>query len=527
VQEVYASIYVRISLVTLATENNKRIAKNTFFLYCRMILVLLVSLYTSRIVLEVLGIEDFGIYNIVGGVVAMFSFLNSSMTSSTQRFLTFDLGQQNIKKMCNTFSVSLNIHILIALLVLIFTETIGLWFVNYKLVIPAERLFAANIVFQTTILALVINIVQVPYNSLIIAYEKMSIYAYVSILEVLLKLLIVYILQLLPMDKLSVYGGLLLGVQFIITMIYRLYCKNNYPFCSFRLIWDKQLYVRLTGFAGWNLFGSLSWLLRVQGVNLLLNLFFGPLVNAARGIAFQVNSSINNFVLGFQTALNPQITKNYALNDIERMEILVFSGIKYSYFLLYVLTLPIMLNVDFILSLWLREVPQYTNVFLILVLIDSLVSNLFGGPLMTSLSATGNIRKYQIYVSSVILLTLPIVYFVLYWGSTPYSAFIISIFISLFSGILRFYFCSRLLRFSVNVFLRKVIFPVCVVSILVPIFPWLLLEYIFIEKWYTFIFSTCICFFLSFVLIWLIGMNKEEHLFVKEYINKLKISFKK
>lgn len=213
-QEVYASIYVRISLVTLATENNKRIAKNTFFLYCRMILVLLVSLYTSRIVLEVLGIEDFGIYNIVGGVVAMFSFLNSSMTSSTQRFLTFDLGQQNIKKMCNTFSVSLNIHILIALLVLIFTETIGLWFVNYKLVIPAERLFAANIVFQTTILALVINIVQVPYNSLIIAYEKMSIYAYVSILEVLLKLLIVYILQLLPMDKLSVYGGLLLGTVY-------------------------------------------------------------------------------------------------------------------------------------------------------------------------------------------------------------------------------------------------------------------------------------------------------------------------
>ena len=254
--------------------SNRRIAKNTLLLYVRMAIIMLVSLYTSRIILSILGVEDFGIYNIVGGVVSMFTFINASMTSSTQRYLTYDIGRNDITSLKKTFSVSLNIHIAISAIVFILAETIGLWMVNCKLVIPEQRIVAANIVYQSTIIAFIVNIIQVPYNSLIIAYEKMDVYAYVSIIEVILKLLIVFMLEFLSYDKLAVYGVLILVVQILITSSYRLYCKKKYPFCKFNIVKDKALYKQIGGFAGWNVFGSISWMLRSQGLNLLLNLFF-------------------------------------------------------------------------------------------------------------------------------------------------------------------------------------------------------------------------------------------------------------
>lgn len=301
------------------SDNNKRVAKNTLFLYFRMILIMLVTLYTSRVILAQLGIRDYGIYNVVGGVVTMFAFLNNCMTSSTQRFMTFELGCGDMQRLKNVFAASLNIHLAIAVTIVLLAETIGLWFLNTKLVIPAERLLAANWVYQFAILSFCVNIVQVPYNAVLIAHEKMSVYAYISIIEVFLKLGIVYLLTISPFDKLIAYGILLFTVQLLIRCIYQVYCRKHYEESRFRLFWNRELYCQMSGFAGWNLFGSIAWLLRDQGVNIILNMFFGPVINAARGVATQVSGAVMNFISNFQVALNPQITKNYANgNVIER-----------------------------------------------------------------------------------------------------------------------------------------------------------------------------------------------------------------
>ena len=315
--------------------NNKRVAKNTLFLYFRMILIMLVTLYTSRVVLSELGIKDYGIYNVVGGVVMMFSFLIYCMTSSTQRFITFELGKGDIQKLKDVFAASLNIHIMIALTVVVVAETIGLWFVNEKLVIPLDRITAANWVYQFSILAFCVNIIQVPYNAILIAYEKMNVYAYISILEAFLKLGIAYLLVVLSSDKLIVYGILVFFVQLIVSLIYQIYCKRKYNESKFRLFWNKSLYTQMAGFAGWNLLGSIAWLVRDQGINIVLNLFFGPIINAARSIASQVSNAVMGFISNFQVALNPQITKNYAIGNIQEMEKLSYLGLKFSFILLF------------------------------------------------------------------------------------------------------------------------------------------------------------------------------------------------
>ena len=333
----------------MAETNNKRVAKNTLFLYFRMILIMLVTLYTSRVILAQLGIKDYGIYNVVGGVVTMFAFLNNCMTTSTQRFMTFELGKGNVQKLKDVFAASLNIHIAIALAVVLLAETIGLWFVNYKLVIPADRLVAANWVFQFAILSFCVNVIQVPYNAVLIAHEKMSVYAYISIIEAFLKLGIVYLLSISPFDKLIVYGVLIFAVQLLIRCIYQVYCHRHYEESRFRLFWNKGLYQEMSGFAGWNLFGSVAWMLRDQGVNIVLNLFFGPVINAARGVAAQVSSAVMNFISNFQVALNPQITKNYANGNIQEMEKLTYLGIKFSYIILFFLAFPLSLNINYVL----------------------------------------------------------------------------------------------------------------------------------------------------------------------------------
>ena len=386
----------------MADSNKKRVAKNTLFLYFRMILIMVVSLYTSRVILAQLGIRDYGINNVVGGVVSMFAFLNSSMATATQRFLTYALGKGDRDRLRKTFAASMNIHIFIALVIVLLAETIGLWFVNAKLVIPQDRMFAANVVYQFSILSFCVNIIQVPYDAVLIAHEKMSIYAYISILETILKLVIVYMLSISPFDKLITYSILFFAVTLFIRFTYQIYCKKHYAESKFMLFWDKDLYRQMSGFAGWNLFGSLAWLCRNQGLNIILNLFFGPVVNAARGVANQVSGAVMNFISNFQTALNPQITKEYAVGQIKEMEKLAYLGIKFSYIILFILAFPLMLNIQFVLGIWLVKVPEWTSIFVILTLVDSLVGNLFGVPLMTSLSATGNIRNYQIVVSSII-----------------------------------------------------------------------------------------------------------------------------
>ena len=306
------------------SSNNKRIAKNTLLLYFRMLVTMAVSLYTSRVVLNILGVEDFGIYNVVGGIVAMFGFINGSMTSATQRYLTFELGQNNRAQLTKVFSTSLSIHGIISFLIIVLAETVGLWFLWNKMQIPADRMNAAFWVFQCSVAASVIMIMSVPYNAAIIAHERMSAFAYISIIEVSLKLLIVCFLRYFHTDKLILYAALIVIVQFLIRLCYSWYCNRHFNETKYRWSWDKGLFKEMTGFASWNMFGSLAAITFTQGLNLLLNMFFGPVVNAARGIAVQAQTAIGQFSSNFQTALNPQITKSYATGDMEYMHGLIF-----------------------------------------------------------------------------------------------------------------------------------------------------------------------------------------------------------
>ena len=353
--------------------NNKRIAKNTLMLYIRMLFIMVVSLYTSRVVLQALGVEDFGVFNVVGGIVTMFTFINSAMVSSTQRYLNFELATGNESKLKSVFNTSVQIHAIIAITIIVLGETIGLWFLLEKLVIPEGRMTAAIWVYQCSILSCAVNIMSAPYNADIIAHEKMSAFAYISVLEVSLKLLIVYLLWLSPYDKLIVYAILTLMIQIIIRSIYSGYCHKH--FTESKLVWqfNKPLFKEMSGFAGWSFVGNLASILFNQGLNMMLNIFFGPVINAARGIAVQVQSTVTQFVTGFQTAINPQITKNYAEGNLEQMHSLMFRSARFSFLLLYFISLPVLLETKFLLTIWLKEVPENTIIFTQFILINQLI----------------------------------------------------------------------------------------------------------------------------------------------------------
>lgn len=502
--------------------SNKRIAKNTVFLYFRMLLIMVVSLYTSRIVLAQLGVVDYGINNVVGGVVTMFSFLNMSMTSATQRFLTYELGKGNIESLKKVFAGALNIHIFIGLVVILFAETIGLWFVNYKLVIPESRMVAANCVYQFAVLSFFLNIIQVPYDASIVAHERMNIYAYISILEAVLKLIAVFSLSIISFDKLIMYSFLWFLVSLLIRQIYQEYCKRKFQECHFKYFWDLDLYKSLTGFAGWNLFGSIAWLLRNQGLNILMNLFFGPVINAAQGVAAQVSSAVMGFVTNFQTAMNPQITKDYAQGRIHEMESLVYTGSKFSFLLLLFVAFPLMINVDFVLGIWLKEVPAFTGLFVILIIIDALVNNLLTNLFITSLMATGNIRRYQMVVSSIILLVLPLGYIAFKYLNTPaYAVLIITIVVSLISGLVRFFFCKVQIGFSFGRMVKNVLLPSLLSAlVMIPIPIYIKHKYFITSNWTSF-FVLCLisvaCFAVS---AYFIGLNKKEKSYVHKFIKK-------
>lgn len=508
-----------------SSKNNKRIAKNTLFLYFRMILIVLVTLYTSRVVLRELGVVDYGIYNVVGGVVGLFAFLNNCMITSTQRFLTFEIGKGKNNRLKEVFAASFNIHVAIALLSFIIAETIGLWLVNEKLVFPEERKLAANCVYQFSIISFCINITKVPYNATIIAHEKMSAYAYISIIEVILNLIMAYCLVIVSYDKLIIYGACVLAIQIVIRGIYQLYCKRHYKECQVRFFWNKELYYEMTGFAGWNLFGSIAWMMRDQGINILLNIFFGPIVNASRSIATQVSNAMMNFVSNFQIALNPQITKDYAQKKLADMEILCHRGIRYSEIILFLLAFPICLNIKYILSIWLTEVPYYASSFIILIIIDGLIGSLFGIPLMTSISATGKIRNYQLLVNTIILGIVPISYIMLLLGANVFSVFYITIILSGLSGSIRFLFCRHLIGYSLKSMLKKVIIPLLGMAIISTPIPLLCKIYFFEKENFTnFFISSLIAILISIFSAWYIAIPRNERSSIR---NKIKNRFRK
>lgn len=499
---------------------NQRIARNTVYLYIRTFLTMLISLYTSRVVLSTLGVVDYGVNNVVAGVVMLFAFLNGSMSGATQRFLTFAIGKKDTDGLFRIFGNARRIHAIIAIVVALLCETIGLWLVNYKLVIPAERMIAANWVFQLSVISLVVNITQVPYNAAIIAHEKMDAYALISIAEAVLRLVIVYILTLIPFDKLIVYAILTFTVTQIIRTTYYVYCKCHFEECSACYRGDNTQFKEMFQFAGWNMFGSIAWMIRDQGVNMILNVFFGPVVNAARGIAMQVSTALQAFVNNFTTAINPQITKNYAQGNIAEMETLAYRGSRFAFLLLFIVAFPLMMTMDFVLGLWLTQVPEHAANFLTLILIDSLISALFSNPLITSLMATGKIRVYQIVVSACLMLLLPLGYLVLDWSNVPETIFMVMIFTTLLGGIVRYIFCIKQIGYHWQIYVRQVIVRVALVVLIATPLPILIKMYHPLNGWKEFIGIGILSIACCILSTWFVGIQQTERKAVIDTVRK-------
>ena len=446
------------------SQNNKRIAKNTLMLYVRMILIMLVSLYTSRVILKALGVEDFGLYNVVGGVVVLFTFINNAMVTSTQRFLNFEIGRNDIEEAQKVFSASLNIHFLIAGIFLLLAETVGLWFLNQYIQIPDGRETAANWVYQFSVIVSILNIIRSPYNAAIIAHEHMSFYAYVSIIEVILKLAIVYMVYLFA-DRLIAYAFLMMLVTLIVLGVYYIFCRKKYQICKYRFEYDKKRYLSLASFSGWSLFGSLANMGASQGINIILNMFFGVAVNAAMGIANQVNAAVYQFVSSFQTAFNPQIIKSYAAGDRTYFISLIMNTSRYSFLLLFLLALPIYICCPEILSIWLGTVPEYAVEFCRLMLLFLLIDAV-QGPLWVSAQATGKIKNYQILMSVLILLNLPITYVLLVFFKNPEIALIVRVAVNFITAVARVIYLNHLYDFPIWIYMKEVIFR-CLLVLLV------------------------------------------------------------
>lgn len=490
-------------------ENNKRIAKNTLLLYFRMILIIIVGLYTSRVVLNTLGVSDYGIYNVVGGIVAMLAFLNSAMVAASQRFISFELGTGNMEKLKKVFCTSVSIHIALAVIILLIAETLGLWFVNTHLNIPPERMEAANWVYQCSILTLLLTIVSVPYNSCIVAHEHMKAFAYVSIVEAVLKLLIVYLLLLGDFDKLIFYAILVVVVALIIRIIYGIYCKRNFEECSYRFVFDKQLFKEMFAFAGWSIIGNFGFAFKDQGSNVILNLFFGTAVNAARGIALQVNGIISNFSNNFTMALNPQITKQYAAGDVEASVKLVYAGCRYSFYLLLLIAVPVMINIDYLLQLWLGTVPEYTSQFLMLALIAALI-DVMARPLVTALQATGRIKIFQIVICIVVLCELPLAYVILHYGGKPYWAMYPTIFVTFVGLFVRFFILQKMISaYQLHSFVIKIVGRNLLIGIICFFISNFIREY-YPQNFISFLITSLLAFILSSFVIHLIGLSKAE-----------------
>ena len=400
------------------SSSNKTIAKNTIFLYFRMMLTMIISLYTSRVILQVLGVDDFGIYQAVGGIVGFLSFVNNALSTGSSRFITFGLGENNPQKLKNVFSTTLTAHICLALLIVVLAETLGMWFLHNKLVFAPERLNAAEFVFHLSILTAFFSLTQVPYGACIIAHEKMSIYAYVSIIEALAKLSVVYALTIGNIDKLKLYAMLLCALQVGIILFYRMYCVRNFEEAKFRLHIDRKLFKEIAGFSGWSLFANSSIALNSQGILVLLNMFFSPAVVAARAISLQVNTAANQFVSNFQTAANPQIVKRFAAGDYEGSKQLLLQTTKFSFYLMLLLSLPICLGAKQLLTLWLGIVPEYTEIFLQLVIIQSLFC-VFDTSFYRALYAKGRLKENALISPTFGLVRFPVIYILFKYGFSP------------------------------------------------------------------------------------------------------------
>ena len=484
---------------------------------------MVISLFTSRINLQSLGVENFGIYNVVGGVVAMFSVFSGSLSVSISRFITFELGKGNQEKLKKVFSTAVSIQIFLAVCIVVLAEIVGIWFLNNKMNIPADRMNAANWVMHFSILAFAVNLISVPYNAAIIAHEKMSAFAYVSVFEVVVKLAITYYLFISPFDKLKTYAVLLFALSVVLRLIYGIYCKRHFQECSYNFIFDRGLIKQMTGFAGWSLFGLVAYSGYNYGLNILLNLFFGPVVNAARGIAFQVQNAIQGFSNNFQMALNPQIIKSYAQNDLKRMHQLIFASSKYAFFLLFFLSLPVIIETPKILSVWLTEVPDHTVNFIRLILILITFDSL-GSSISIAQQATGKIKKYQIWVGGIMLMIVPVAYVCLKCGTSPESVYVVYLSACVIAHIVRMIIIKPMIRLSLREYFNKVIAKLLMVVVSSSILPivayWMLPDTIVSLIW-----VCLICVVMVAGAIYLLGLGKTERTIVNGKVRDLYYRF--
>lgn len=488
--------------------DNKKIAKNTIFMYIRMIVNILIGFYTSRVILQVLGVSDFGIYNAVGGIVALFIFLNSAMTEATQRFLSFELGTGNQQKLAHTFSMCLNVHILISVIIVIIGEIIGLWLLYNKMVIPENRMHTAFWVFQFSIFASVFNVTQVPYTACLNAHEDFNIYALFQILKSVATLFFVILLKFMDGDKLWWYALFVLIVQLGFVVANRIYDVRNYNECRYRFVWDKNLFYRLFSYTSWSLAGQMSNTLADQGINLLMNMFFGPAVNAARGIAIQVQNSVSSLVWNFQGASIPQIVKLYAKGERESYIKLVNSSSKVSFFIFYLMVVPICFEMHMLLHIWLGQTTEYMILFSILVLLNVL-TGAFGGTLVFLIQATGKIRNFQLFSTISNLIVFPLTYLLYKIGYSAYISYVLIFVSRILIDLYTFHLARKLADYPMQSYYTNVIMPEMVVSVAGIIVPFLL--YISIDEGIIRLTLTfTISILLNTIFILYLGFNRNE-----------------
>lgn len=502
-------------------EQNKRIAQNTIYLYIRSILVLCVGLYTSRVVLKALGIDDYGIYNVVGGFVAMFAIISSSLVSASQRFISYEMGKVN-PQMERIFHGTVTIHIILAIIILVLSESIGLWFLLTKLKIAPNRLDAAFWVYQFSIITFCINLISIPYNATIIAHERMKAFAYVSIFEACSKLIMAFLLQFVPCDRLIVYSLMMMLIAISIRCLYGYYCKTRFEECTFHISFDKKLFKEMLGFTSWNFIGSTASIFSTQGINVLVNLFFGVALNAARGVCDQVNNAINTFVSSFMTALNPQITKSYAAKDYDNMNKLMLRGAKYGTLMYWLISFIVFVESDFILKVWLVKVPPYAPVFLRLILIYSIFQAM-SNTLYTGMLATGKIKKYQIIIGTITAMAFVICYIAFKIGLGPewsYISMLISVFIAMF---VRLKLLEGMIQgFSGILFFKKVIMRIFAIVTFSLMLVYVLKAAINVNEVAEFFIVVAYTLLVIPILSYYIGLNTKEKKYVLSKVVEIK-----
>lgn len=488
-------------------DNNRRIAKNTIYLYFRMFITMAVSLYTSRVVLHVLGVSDYGLYNVIGGVVASFSMLSSALTIGTQRFLTYAMGERDQDKLKRTFSIAFGLHVYLGLIVLVLAETIGLWFVCNKMNIPDGRMMASICVYQFSVITFIINLVQVPFQSCLISHERMSMYAYMSIYDVVMKLLVIFIISNIPVDKLILYGAMIMFVHISSVSIYNYYCRKHFSECRFKIIFEKQLTKEMLFYTGWNLFGGSLAFVTGQGINILFNIFCGTIVNAAQGITHSINSIINQFISNFQTAVNPQIVKQFAAKEYTSLYRLVINNSRLAEYLYLFIAIPVFIEIEFILKIWLVEVPEYTTIFVRIILIQSALIPI-DYPIGMLNHASGKLKWPSIITVIPLYSIFFIAYFLLKNGYSPAVVYAVSAILNIWKNITNMFFAHKYSGIPICSILKKAYLNVFIGGFVMFTIPYLVSTLAFNSDLLKFLATGIVSVITSLIVVYRLGLSE-------------------